>query len=163
MTSPTIYILDTNIIRPLFNFYYPPDLFPEIWEGINEMLSLNLLLSVEDVKTECEKQLQSFEPALEWFDMNKSLFFPPTEDEFEWMSALFSHKEFQMSERDIERGKTRADAMLVARALSLNATVVTDEKPKPHGSKIPTMCHRYEVPVISRVDFIRILREKSYR
>lgn len=162
MSSPVSYLLDTNIIRPLFNFYYPPELFPEIWNGINELSSLGRILSVEEVHTECKRQLSNSEDALKWLDDNKSIFSPPTSDELGWLTAIFSHKEFQMSEKDIEKGKTKADAMLVARGISINATVVTAENVRAHGSKIPTMCARYEVPCISRIEFLKILRDRSY-
>ena len=156
------FILDTDVIRPIFEFYYPPELFPEIWAGIDGLLEKNLLYSVEDVKKECQSQLGNNPDALSWIDENSSIFLPPEAEDFIVQSEILSHSEFQMSKEEIEKGKTKADIYLVARGKCMNGCVVTNETYQPVGRKIPTICERYHVDCISRIDFIRILREKRY-
>lgn len=157
------YVLDANIFRPLFDYYYPPDLFPEIWNGLEKLDRQGLLTSVRDVKTECENHFKSYPEALAWLNDHATIFQSPTEDELEFLSELLSQNEFKMSKEEIEKGKTKADPLLVAKGKCSGAVVVTAETYRPHGRKIPTMCDRYNVPCIGRIEFIRILREINSR
>lgn len=43
------YILDTNIFRSFYNFYYR-DVFPELWDGFDRLLQQNKICSVSEVK-----------------------------------------------------------------------------------------------------------------
>lgn len=156
------FILDTDVIRPIFEFYYPPKLFPEIWAGIDGLLEKNVLYSVEDVKKECQRQLVSYPDAMKWIDEHSSIFLPPEAEDIKAQIDILSHPEFQMSKEEIEKGKTKADIYLAARGICTNGCVVTNEKYKPVGRKIPTICERYHVDCISRIEFIQILREQKY-
>lgn len=153
------YILDANIIRPLFDFYYPQELFPEIWNGLEKLEKRGLLVSVRAVKTECDTHFRSYPEALTWLKNHSKLFQMPTEEEQEFLSVILSNNEFKMSEEEIAKGKTQADPLLVAKGKCSGDIVVTAEKYRPHGRKIPTMCKHYNVECIGRIEFIRILRE----
>jgi len=156
------YILDANIFRPLFDYYYPPELFPEIWNGLEILEKRGLLSSVHAVKTECDTHFKSNPDALGWLKNHAELFSMPTDEEQEMLSDILSRNEFKMSDEEIVRGKTKADPLLVAKGKCCGGIVVTAETYKPHGRKIPTICKYYMVPCIGRIEFIRILRELSF-
>lgn len=59
-------------------------------------------------------------------------------------------------------GSPEADAMIVAKAISLGAIVVTNEaNNKPNAEKLPNMCVAYKVKYIKLEDFYQVLSNIS--
>jgi len=58
--------------------------------------------------------------------------------------------------RKLEKGGLNADPFVVARAAVEPATVVSMEKIKPNGAKIPNICEHFNVPCIDLEAFMEI-------
>lgn len=157
------FILDTNILRPFFQFYTPYEYFPEIWSGMWDILDQNKLLSVTAVKTELDKQIPTHSIWIEWKNDHNDIFLELTPEESVFLETIFTVERFRLTDGEIAQNKTMADPYLVAKAKCMSGCVVTDEKPDgPAGRKIPDICRHFDVQCINRIEFIRKLRNGEY-
>lgn len=61
------------------------------------------------------------------------------------------------SPKNILENRPSADVYIAAKAKAINATVVTNEKYKPHSAQLPNLCEELGVKNISYDDFMEIL------
>lgn len=59
--------------------------------------------------------------------------------------------------KNILQNRPSADIYLAAKAKALSATVVTEEKYKPHSAQLPNICEELNVQCISFDDFMEII------
>lgn len=156
------YIIDTNIFRPLYNVIYR-DVFPEIWEGIDELIALNKLCTVAEVKKECKYQLHHRPEYVEWEMAHPHLFLKPGIEDFKMLQEIYKIPQFCMKPKDIKNKKAHADGFLVAKAHVLKGCVVTEESPlSKDPAKIPNICKHFNVDCISLHEFLLIIKNREY-
>lgn len=156
------YVVDTNIFRSLYNYIYQ-DVFPEIWEGIDDLIARNKFCSVSEVKKECDAQLRHLPEFIMWEKDHAHLFLKPGTDDIEMLRNIYKIPQLRMKPKDILNKKAHADGFLVAKARVLNGCVVTNESPlSKDPAKIPNICEHFKVDCITLHDFLRILRYKEY-
>ena len=140
-----IYVADTSALMVLRNYY--PATFPSLWQEIDAMVANKLIASVEEVYKECDRRNDS-DHLREWIERNRNLFTPPAEDEMRFVARIFAVPHFQqlVSQDALLRGGLAADPWVIARAHSMDGTVVTEERLKPQAAKIPNVCEHFGIP-----------------
>lgn len=118
-------------------------------------------LSVREVLKELEFQNPDAHLAT-WIANHKQIFAPPTEDEMAHVAEIFAVEHFRqlIGERQRLRGQPVADPWIVARAISLGAVVVTEERCRLNAAKIPNVCEHFHVDC---VDLQAMLSQEGWR
>ena len=138
-----IYVLDTNIIRTLLNFFPKKGKhYERVWKLIDEMIEEDMLISVDECYNELAKQFKN-----------------PDDKESVIISKLLLNPKMRetVHQKNILENRPSADAYIVAKAKVLGGTVVTNERFKPGSAQLPNLCKELEVAVISYDDFMEIL------
>ena len=147
------YVFDSNSLINLFHHYYP-ERFPTLWEKFDALVSEEKLISVREVFNE----IGSGEDSLATWakEQKNTLFLEPTVEEFQFVGEIFQVRHFQAMIRKQERlkGKPVADPFVIARAKTLNACVVTQEKNTKNAAKIPNVCDHFGIPCIDLKGFM---------
>ena len=157
-----IYVLDTNIIRTLLN-YFPKKgkRFEEVWEKIDEKIEAGTFISTDECYNELVKQFSDKTEQYEWFHGHKEMFKNPDDKESIIISQLLKKPKMRetVHQKNILQNRPSADVYLAAKAKALNATVVTNEIYKPHSAQLPNLCEELGVSCISYDDFMAIVSE----
>ncbi|WP_181408239.1 PIN domain-containing protein [Pararhizobium mangrovi] len=147
------YVFDNNAFSLLFHSFYPRR-FPSLWRQFDLLVEDGLITSTREVRREL---LDDRSASLrQWAHDNAEIFPSPDGDEGAFVGEIFSVPHFRqlLSRRSILKGGRNADPFVVARAQSLNATVVTLEGEPPNGAKIPNVCRHFGVACGSLEDFM---------
>ncbi len=149
-----IYVFDTSSIRSLQHFY--PSVFKTIWDGLDELIQQQNLVSTREVWNELEQQNVSAD-VLAWAKHNKQIFTTPAAAELQFVAQIFQISHFQslIGERQRLKGTPVADPFVIACAKIKNGTVVTEEQLKPNAAKIPNVCQHFNVPCIDLEEFMQ--------
>ena len=149
-----MYILDTNVFMMLGLAYYPSR-FATIWQRIDELVMKEELFSVSEVRREIEDNCPS-EHVREWVEKNRHVFRKPNSEELRLVSDIFKHKQFLgfVTRQNILKGKPVADPFIVAAAKIHHGIVVTMERFKDGGARIPTACKMFGVRCIKLEEFL---------
>jgi hypothetical protein len=80
-----------------------------------------------------------------WAKENSGIFKPPTAAEAEFVGGIFAVPHFGqlISARAQTTGQPVADPFPIASGRCRSGTVVTQERSKPHASKIPNVCDHF--------------------
>lgn len=149
------YIFDSNIFVGLQR-QQPLDLYPSVWNKIDELMQVGTVVSSAEVLDEISVGGDELN---DWAKKREEFFLP-------------ADVEVQNGVRDIlskyrglvEGGKkckcNSADPFVIALAKKLNYTVVTNETKNGNlGSpKIPDVCDKYNIKCINFVDFSRKMK-----
>lgn len=143
-----IYVFDTSSFRELFHFY--PKRFPTLWQSFQNLIENEQILSVKEVFREMSVGGRDH-PDTQWDREHKRIFKEPSAEEAQFISEIFRVEHFQQSleKKKLLRGGYFADPFIIASAKVNSATVVTQERFKQNGTKIPNICDRFEVSCIN--------------
>ena len=153
-----IYLLDSNVFIEAMNRYYRPDICPGFWDWLSTQAVSVEVYSISAVYDE----IRDYDELKGWLRDNREIFIP--QDDLvtvENYSSVVNHVEstprFSRQERDKFLGK--ADPWLIAKAISINATIVTHEVSAPLGRKVkvPDVCGHFNVPVTDTFDLLELL------
>lgn len=139
-----VFILDTNSIRVIGNFY--PERFPSFWDKFNGLVGEGRILSVREVYRELDHQV--VKPSLrEWVESHKNIFLIPTQAETEFVGQFFLIPHFQtlIQQRNQLTGSPVADPFVIASAYIKGGCVVSEESFKENSAKIPNICAHFGV------------------
>lgn len=145
------YIVDTCSFTKLIR-EYPPDVFPGVWDKINELAEQQKICSVKIVFWEIEEKDDEI---ADWAEKNRHIFLPMDQDIQEKVKQILrTHSNLL----DIRKDKSGADPFLIAAAMIYKCIVVTEEKPSggPERSKIPDVCKHYNIKCIRVLDMLRL-------
>lgn len=156
------YVFDTSSIRSLQHFY--PRVFRSIWDGLDELVAQQELVSTREVFNELQRQAVS-EEVLKWAKNHKGMFFTPNSEELKFVAEIFKVRHFQglIGAQQRLKGTPVADPFVIACARINEGTVVTEEgwqrggKPlvlKPNAAKIPNVCAHFKIPCIDLEEFM---------
>lgn len=157
-----IYILDTNIIRTLLN-YFPKKgkRFEEVWEKIDEKIRAGQFISVDECYNELARQFSDKTEQYQWFHGHKDMFKNPDDKESVIISQLLLNPKMRetVHQKNILENRPSADIYIAAKAKAIGATVVTAEKFKPNSAQLPNLCKELGVKYISYDDFMALVDE----
>lgn len=135
------YSLDTSALLDGWRRYYPPDVFPRLWDGLDELIESGDLRASEEVLHELSKKDDA---VFDWVEERPDLFIPTTEPvQREAMGILANHKKLV----DTRPRRSSADPFVIAVARVHDATVLTGELPTHSLTrpKIPDVCEDLEI------------------
>ena len=157
-----IYILDTNIIRTLLNFFPKKGKrFEEVWEKIDEKIRAGEFISTDECYNELTRQFSDKTDQYQWFHGHRDMFKNPNNKESVIISQLFLNPKMRetVHQKNILENRPSADVYIAAKAKVLDATVVTNENYKPHSAQLPNLCEELDVKYISYDDFMALIDE----
>lgn len=159
-----VYCIDSSALIDLVHTY-PPEIFPGLWERIGELAVGGRLLTVKQVRGECQdKELVA------WFKNHGNIIVRISarllENVTRISADLYAADQWLV---DPSSDRDAADPYVVALALSENesddprvfprkAVVVQHEKPTKNRRgrvKIPDVCGRYGLECLSLVEMVR--------
>ena len=145
------YSLDTSAILDGWVRYYPPDVFPGLWEKIDSLIVQKILIATEEVLVELEKKEDA---AHDWFSQRKEMFIPIDERVQEAVSEILLKYERLV---DTSKGRSMCDPFVIALAMIENCAVVTAEKSTGNLNKprIPDICAELGIETINLVELGR--------
>jgi len=147
------YSIDTSALLDGWVRYYPQQVFPGVWDRMEDIIERNILRATEEVQHEVKKKDDDL---FKWVTSHPQLIIPHDEAlQHEVRDILAQH------ERLVESGKnrTQADAFVIAVAKLSGATVVSGETRsyKQGKEKIPNVCDALGLKCISLLDMFRDL------
>lgn len=157
-----IYVVDTNVFSIIFKQLKPRNVFDElIYKPLELLMKEGRVISLDEVFEELSEAFSNKEADWDWFKIHKSSFHYLSNEECKILMDIYKNEKFRegVKEKSIRIGSPEADAMIVAKAISLGAIVVTNEASnKPNADKLPNMCVAYKVKYIKIEDFYQVLR-----
>lgn len=149
------YSIDTSAILDGWRRYYPPDVFPIIWEKLGELIHISELKAIEEVLYDLEKK---DDHVYEWA-RNQPQLFVPIDDQIQIeVSNILQQYEKLI---DTRKNRSSSDPFVIALAKIHQVTVVTGERPtnnlnKPH---IPDVCNELG---IRSINLLHLIREQGW-
>ncbi|AEF84976.1 PIN domain protein [Treponema primitia ZAS-2] len=150
-----IYVFDNNTLAGIFRHYFRAS-FPTFWERFDTMVSDGTICSVREVNNELKRMARGDELEA-WAKTHTNFFCLPTSDELRFITQIYSVPHFlqNLGAKKLFNGGAFADPFLIAKAYISGGTVVTQEKLKPHGAKIPNICKHFSIPYTDLQGFLQ--------
>jgi len=145
------YSIDTSALLDGWVRHYPPDVFPGLWHGLEELIETNRLIATEEVLYELERKEDE---VYAWAKGRSSMFVPIDEKIQPVVADILNDFEKLLDTRENRSG---ADPFVIALAKVEGCTVVTGEKATgtPNRPNIPDVCAALNVPCVSLLQLIR--------
>jgi hypothetical protein len=150
-----IYSIDTSALLDGWKRHYPPDVFPGIWDNIDEMVSRGDLAATEEVLLELEK---GDDDLYDWARQRPQMFLPLDVDIQTAVTGILSTHSNLV---DIHRSRSMADPFVIAVAQVHACAVVSGEvlSNSPTKIKIPNVCSDLG---IRHINFLQLIREQGW-
>jgi hypothetical protein len=147
------YVFDSGPLSWLFHHYYRKR-FPSLWERFDVLVDGGCVVSTREVLREIQDA--PHENLREWAANNHHLFATPTAAEGVFVGQIYAVPHFQhnIEQQKLLKGGKLADPFVIARASVEGCAVVTTEKFKPNGAKVPNICKHFGVECLSLEDFM---------
>lgn len=150
MTGQPKYCIDTSSLMDCRLRYYPPDVFPSLWQHMEELFEAGAIVSHEEVLKEITKRTDELAAwAMGRADSFLSFDAP---QELVLINILERFPRLVMT----GKGKHAADPFLIALASTTGTILVTQEQPgglkKP---KIPDVCAALGITAMPILDVFR--------
>lgn len=156
------YLLDSNTFIQAKNQYYGMEFCPGYWDWLDVKFADGEVCSIEFVG----KELEAGNDELASWVKQRGVHFIKHEDEhtqevFAEIVNFVMSQDFGPAYRDSFLAK--GDPWLIAKAITLGATLVTHEatvSPATKKVKIPNICNQFSVPCISTFDLLNELKPR---
>lgn len=148
-----MYVFDNSPFSVLFKNYYRKR-FPTLWKNFDQLVSSGDIVSTKEVLREIEDSSDA--TLREWAKQNKDLFPIPSAKEAIFVGEIYKVSHFQqnLEQRKLLKGGHNADPFVIAKAAEENKCVVSMEKLKPNGAKIPNICAHFSIRCIDLEKFM---------
>lgn len=145
------YSIDTSAILDGWARYYPPDVFPGLWQHLDELIAEERLIATEEVLHELERK----EDELYIWAKERERMFVPIDTGIQ--SAVTKILERFEKLVDTRANRSAADPFVIALAQVEGCTVVTGERPTGRVDRpnIPDVCQGLRIPWTSLLQLIR--------
>ncbi len=147
------YSFDTDVYISIWRDHYPPDVFPGIYENIDQMIRNGVIISTYLVKDELGRQRDEI---YNHFTSFSDLFVEPTPEEQSIIEFLVNNENFPKWGRSSTQ-KHYADPYVVALAKAYDLKVVIYET----GTNPNTIGKACEILDIDIYKFSEVLREEG--
>lgn len=147
------YCIDTSLFINGWRKHYRPDVFPNVWNTLDELIAAGVLFSCDAVYDELQAQADDL---AEWAKARREIFEKPKDDTFLEMQAVM----LEFPNFAAQGGSTNAaDPWLIAHARLANAVIVTDERSAERQRptkppKLPNVCEHLGMQWMGPVDFL---------
>ena len=147
------YCIDTSALLDAWLRWYPPDLFPGLWDKLDQLINESRLIATEEVFIELSyKEDQLYK----WAGERRDKLFIPLDDQIQIeVTAILTTFPKLVDQRP---GKGIADPFVIALAKITNTIVVTGELPTSNlqRPKIPDVCDQLDLQCIKITELIRM-------
>jgi hypothetical protein len=132
--------------------YYPPDVFPSFWRGIDEMLAAGRLKAPDPLLKEVEPKDDELS---EWVKQNEEALIVPI-DEAQQIAVARILSQFP-NLINPNKNRSMGDPFFIALAQTEGLILVTGEKNRgnPNKPKIPDVCDALSILCLNVLDLIR--------
>ena len=149
-----VYVFDTSSFIVLSHYY--KNQFPSLWKNIGSQVKANKIISVREVFNEIESYALESDLKI-WAKKNKTIFQTMNEEESRIMSSIF--REYPKFQNMVDRksrlqGKPVADPFIVAKAIHIKGTVISEENFQKNGIKIPNLCRVKKISCLKLKGFM---------
>lgn len=167
MTTPPVFILDSDVFITAKNTYYAFDICPGFWDGILHQHRQGRVFSINRVRGELMTGSRT-ENLVQWVETQVPDEFFLDVDEGGVPAAytdimMWAQRHARYFDHAKAKFATGADGWLVAYAKVHNGVVITNEQPAPESKteiKLPDVCTQFNVPY---KDTFAMLRELAIR
>ncbi len=143
------YCIDTNVFIDAGERYYPPDIVPGFWENLDALIGANRMKAPEMLIEELERKDDEWR---KWvYERKETLIVPMDLPQIEAVQKVVA----VYAAQGIDNNRLTGDPFFIALALANGLTMVTNEKPRRGGAKIPKICAALGVPSINLLDLMR--------
>lgn len=146
-----MYSVDTSALVEAWVRTYPPDVFPTLWERIENGIETGRLRATDEVLRDLAKKEDDL---YTWSKCKPELFLPLDGHVQSAASAIINDARFSALV-NLDAGRGESDPFVIACAQVHGFTVVTMEKFKPTKPKIPDVCATLGVPCINLLELFR--------
>lgn len=149
------YSIDTNAIIGGRRRYYPPDVFPSLWDKIDLLVDSGELIATEEVLNELAVVDDEIH---DWARNRKQMFVPLDEQIQNAVAQIMSNHAIV----DMQKQKSICDPFVIALAQIKNCTVITYETPtrNPQRPRIPDVCAALG---IEHINFLQFIKQQQWR
>ncbi len=146
------FCVDTSAWMDGWQRHYPPDVFPSLWQRIEEKIAAGHIICSEEVYVELAKKADDLH---KWIQGRKEMLLPLTEAVQQQAARVLSQYPRLVNTL---RNRSKADPFVVATAIVLGAVVVTGEirTGKLDKPRIPDVC---EATGVRCIGFLQMIRE----
>jgi hypothetical protein len=146
------YSLDTSALLDGWRRHYAPDVFPGVWQRLDELIHDGHLRASEEVFQEVRKK---DDEVTKWVKERRKVLFVEADDELQ--TALRRIMRDYPKLVDTRAGRSAADPFVIALAQITECAVVTGERPthSPNRPNIPDVCRAISVECISLLELLR--------
>jgi hypothetical protein len=145
------FCFDTSALLDAWVRHYPPDVFPTIWERMDQAARAGEIFVIEEVVTELKRKDDGI---YKWVEERESMI---VSIETDIQSCLVEIMKKYPRLVDTKKNRSGCDPWVIALARVRGLSVVSAEKAS--GSlikpKIPDVCKDLTVPYVEVVDFFR--------
>ncbi len=146
------YSVDTSALLHCWIRHYPPDVFPALWDKLDELAGRGVLIASEEVLIELERK----DDGIYQWAAGRAQMFIPTDEEIQRAvrSVLESHPKLI----DERKNRSGADPFVIAVALTRGCSVLTGEGPSRSPTKrphIPDVCLALRIRTLRMIEFFR--------
>jgi hypothetical protein len=132
---------------------YPPDVFPTLWQRVEQLVDAGEIIASEEVYVELAKKDDDLH---DWIQARKSMLIPPDEHIQQRVAEILTKYPRLV---DTLKGRSQADPFVIGTALERSAVVVTGELlGSPAKPRIPYVCRAENVRCITFLEMIRELK-----
>lgn len=148
-----VYCIDTSALINIVRYPgYPREVFPTIWEKLENMVKRGELISHVEVYKEIEKRKDTI---YEWCKQNRNMFKDIDECQIKELENIKRKYDLDHWNTEINRGSPWADPWLIALSICEDAIIVTDEKDVPN--RIPSIARYFNRECLNLIDFFKII------
>ena len=149
------YSIDTSAILDGWRRYYPPDVFPQLWEEMRGLIQRGRLLAVEEVLHEIKRK---DDEVADWVVRNQRLIVP-LDGAIQIAVAEILNRFDRLV--NTQRNRSLADPWVIALAQTRDLTVVTGEREtgKLTRPMIPDVCRALGIRYIN---LLQLFREEGW-
>ena len=147
------YSIDTSALLDGWLRYYPPDVLPDVWTGLDELIKGGDLGATEEVLIELEKRDDGIH---KWAKKRKRMFVAIDKRIQEAVSAILKDHEKLV---DTRKNRSAADPFVIGLAVVEGCAVVTGERATNNLDRpnIPDVCSAMGVRSMNLLDLFREL------
>jgi len=152
------YSIDTSGLVRGWRYDYPPDVFPIVWDSIDDLINSGKLIACEDVLAELKT---GGDDLYDWIRDRKDKMIVPLDANIQGAvtNVLAVHPDWVPP----DRSRNMADPFVVAVAMVYGCTVVSGEvwtnSPKPENIRLPNVCSGFS---IKHITFLDLMREQRW-
>jgi hypothetical protein len=143
------YSLDTSAILDGWNRYYPPKVFPTVWERLENLAFKGVLIATEEVLRELEKQ---DDEVYRWVKAQANMVVP-IDDQIQIEVSFILNAYPRLV--NTQRNRSQADPFVIALARLVDGVVVSGEGRRSlKNPKVPDVCDDMGIPHMRLVDVL---------